>query len=137
MIYLILGLVLLGVIAAIVSYYNSKKPHESGDAAKDDAPINPNLTESCCGPTSDCVLSCSVASDCNKIEYYNDEELDRFKGFESSSYDESAIDEFREVLYTMQASEVAGWLKSLQLRGINLPDSLKDEAFMLASDQTK
>ena len=31
--------------------------------------------------------------------------------------------------------EVAGWLRSLQLRGINLPDALKDEAFLIIGER--
>ena len=34
----------------------------------------------------------------------------------------------------MQPNEVADWLRSLQLRAINLPDDLKDEAIMLIDD---
>ena len=36
---------------------------------------------------------------------------------------------FRDVLYTTLDVEVAGWVRSLQLRGIELPDDLKDEVF--------
>ena len=36
---------------------------------------------------------------------------------------------FRDVLYTTLDVEVAGWIRSLQLRGIELPDDLKDEVF--------
>lgn len=66
-----------------------------------------------------------------EIEYYDDEELDRFSGRESSQYTDEEIAEFAEVLYTMRPEEVAGWNRSLILRGINLPDALKDEVIML------
>mgnify|MGYP000116811378 FL=1 len=70
-----------------------------------------------------------------KIEYYDDEELDRFRGVEADAYDEDAVNEFRDVLYTLQEIEVAGWLRSLQLRAINLPDELKDEAFLIVGER--
>ena len=54
-----------------------------------------------------------------------------FGGVEADAYDEDAVNEFRDVLYTLQEIEVAGWLRSLQLRAINLPDELKDEAFLI------
>ena len=38
---------------------------------------------------------------------------------------------FSEVLYTMRHEEIADWCRSLTLRGINLPDQIKDETFML------
>ena len=69
------------------------------------------------------------------IEYYDDEELDRFQGVEASDYDDETVEEFREILYTLKEIEVAGWLRSLQLRGVNLPDALKDEAFLIVGER--
>ena len=63
--------------------------------------------------------------------YFEDEELDRFRGRESGSYEDGEIEEFREVLYTMRTDEVADWLASLIIREVELPDQLKDEAIML------
>ena len=62
-----------------------------------------------------------------EIEYFDDEELDRYKGRASDNYTAEEVEEFSDVLYTMQPEEVAAWNRSLLLRGINLPDSLKDE----------
>ena len=61
--------------------------------------------------------------------------MDRFQGVESDAYEEEAVEEFREVLFTLQEVEVAGWLRSLQLRGIQLPDALKDEAFLIVGER--
>jgi hypothetical protein len=69
-----------------------------------------------------------------RIEYYDDEELDRFSETAPDAYTGEAVEEFRQVLYTMRTNEVAGWLHSLHMRGINLPDGLKDEAFMMAGE---
>ena len=66
---------------------------------------------------------------------YKRQELDRFQGVEADAYDEEAVEEFSEVLYTLREVEVAGWLRSLQLRGINLPDALKDEAFLIIGER--
>jgi hypothetical protein len=45
------------------------------------------------------------------------------------------VEEFREVLYTCREEEVAGWSRSLQLRGIELPDELKDELFLIVGER--
>lgn len=66
------------------------------------------------------------------IEYFEDEELDRFRGRSSDSYTDDEAAEFAEVMYTMRPEEVKDWLRSLQLRCVSLPDQLKDEAYMLA-----
>ena len=68
------------------------------------------------------------------IEYYEDEELDIFRGRGADSYSAEEIEQFREVLYTMRPDEVAGWLVSLQRREVELPDEIKDETVMLIND---
>ena len=69
------------------------------------------------------------------IEYYDDEELDRFRGRSSDNYTDAEVEEFREVMFTCQDEEVAGWCRSLQLRGIELPDELKDELFLIIGER--
>ena len=44
-------------------------------------------------------------------------------------------EEFRDVLYTMAETEVAGWVRSLTLRGINLPDELKEEVYLIIGER--
>ena len=61
------------------------------------------------------------------IEYFDDEELDQFKGRSSDSYSEEEVELFDYVLNTMQQPDLAPWCRSLTLRGIELPDQLKDE----------
>lgn len=72
-----------------------------------------------------------------KADYYDDEELDRYAGTAPDAYPDEAVDEFREVLYTMRETEVAGWLRSLQLRNLSLPAVLKDEALLIVGEQRR
>ena len=46
-------------------------------------------------------------------------------------YTEKEIEQFREILYTMNQKEVADWNRSLTIRGINIPNDLKDEMIMM------
>ena len=69
------------------------------------------------------------------IEYFDDEELDRFQGKPSDQFTDEEVDEFAEVLYSMKQEEVKDWNRSLILRGIHLPNQLKDEVIMLISNQ--
>ena len=91
----------------------------------------------CCGQHEVCERDNLMAAANKDIEYYDDEELDIYSGMASGDYDEKAIDEFSEVLYTLREEEVADWLRSLQLRNINLPDKLKDEAFLIVEERRK
>lgn len=89
----------------------------------------------CCGQHETCERDSLLAAVSKKIEYYDDEELDEYRGVPSDGYTNEQIELFREVLYTMQETEVAGWSRSLQLRGINLPDELKDELFLIIGER--
>ncbi|MDY3070502.1 MAG: phospholipase [Parabacteroides sp.] len=136
MIYIILSLLVLGVVSAIIGYLRNKKLQgmlERGEI--DSIPEPQELTEECCGQHETCEKDSLLAAVSKGIEYYNDEELDRFKGREGDEYSEEEVEEFREVLYTLQEVEVAGWIRSLQLRNVNLPDALKDEAFLIVGER--
>lgn len=84
-----------------------------------------------CGLSDRCTLSCDQELLVEAPEYYDDEELDAYRGIPSDKYSAAQVEEFEEVLTTMQPSEVHGWLLSLQKRGVEFPDALKDEAFLL------
>lgn len=134
--YILLSLVILGIVAAVIGYFRNKrlqKMLERGEITE--IPEATEIPEECCGQHETCERDSLLAAVSKSIEYYDDEELDRFKGVDSSEYDEEAVDEFREVLYTLREVEVAGWLRSLQLRGVNLPDALKDEAFLIVGER--
>lgn len=134
--YIVLSLVVLGVVAAIAGYFRERKLRkmlERGEITE--MPEAREIPEECCGQHETCERDSLLVAVSKQIEYYDDEELDRFKGVEADAYDDEAINEFSEVLYTLREVEVAGWLRSLQLRGINLPDALKDEAFLIVGER--
>jgi len=92
-----------------------------------------DLPTDCCGKHEKCERLPEFMR--KKIEYFDDEELDAYSGIDSGQHSESAVEEFREVLYTMQPKEVMAWLTSLQLRDINLPNQLVDDAFLMMEEQ--
>lgn len=102
------------------------------DYAAESAPAQP---EGCCGQHAVCEKDSLLAAVSQKIEYYDDEELDRFAGREANTYSATEADEFRDVMLTMSPSEVAGWGRSLQLRGIKLPDAVREELLLIVSEQ--
>ena len=87
--------------------------------------------DECCGEHEVCEKGKIKRALRTDIEYFDDEELDAYRGTPSDEYDDEAVEEFREVLYTMDPKEIDDWLKSLELRKVALPDALKDEVFML------
>ena len=137
MTYLIVGLLLLGVVAFVAGFFREKKLKrqlEKGEIT--DLPSIKQVEDmECCGQHETCEKESLLAAISKQIEYYNDEELDRFRGKESDAYSPDEIDEFREILYTMRDDEVAGWVRSLQLRAVELPDELKDEVFLIVGER--
>ena len=69
------------------------------------------------------------------VEYYDDEDLDQYSGRAADSYNDDEEEDFRDVLYTMNQRDVAGWVRSLQLRGIELPPDVREEALFVMQDK--
>ena len=120
--YLVLPLVILGFVAAVATRLQENGREDAGSV---NAPASQCGT--CDGNNSKCEQECMMEAATKEIEYYDDEDLDRFAGRDADAYTDEEVEEFSEVLYTMQPEEVAGWNRSLILRGINLPNQLKDE----------
>ena len=80
----------------------------------------------CCGKHTNCAKGYD-----NSNLYFDDEELDRFKGKKPEEYTESEIEEFRHVLYTMREEEVENWVHCIETRGIELPGEIKEEILLM------
>ena len=122
---LIISLLALGVIAAIIGLLSHNKNSDS-----DVINVGTDCT-TCNGDNALCEQECMMVAATCDIEYFDDEELDVFKGRQSDSYTDEEAEQFREVTYTMRQSEVKDWNRSLILRGVAVPDQLKDELVML------
>ena len=83
--------------------------------------------DACCGRHAFCEKGLSLKNTSQAVEYYDDEELDIFAGRSVDSYQKEEIEQFTEVLHTMLETDIRGWMHSLQLRRIELPDALKEE----------
>lgn len=130
---ILVGVVLLGLISGYFYNRNIKKKIEKGELSA--LPEVVMADSECCGQHEICEKESLLAAVSKQIEYYDDEELDRFKGQRSDKYSEEEVEEFREIMYSMKEDEVAGWCRSLQLRNIELPDELKDELFLIVGER--
>ncbi len=137
MLHLIIGLILLGVVAFIISYFRNRslqKKLEKGEI-KELPSVRQVADSECCGQHEVCEKESLLAAISKEIEYYDDEELDRYRGTASDAYTDEAVNEFRDILYTMKEEEVAGWVRSLQLRAVELPDAIKDDVFLIIGER--
>ncbi len=117
------ALALLAGLAALVS----KLTRGSNDAVQ---PTHGDCS-TCSGEDDRCEQICYMEAATRDIEYYDDEELDRFQHRPSDSYTDEEVQQFADVLYSLRPEDAKGWARSLSLRGINLPDVLKDDLFTL------
>ena len=122
---LLLSLLVLGVLAAVWSRVSS-----SGDDDTD-AIVTRTTCDTCNGDDTRCEQECMMEAATREVEYYDDEELDRFKGRPSDCFTDDEAELFREVLFSMPQSDAKGWNRSLILRGINVPDQIKDELLLM------
>lgn len=141
MIYLISALVVLVLAVAIPSFIGHKryqKRVEAGTAKPDEASpleVTKEVPEECCGQHATCERDSLLAAVSKEIIYYADEELDQYKGRESDEYTDEEVEEFAQVFYELKEVEVAGWVRSLQLRQINLPEQLMDEVLLVVRER--
>lgn len=121
---LVIAIILLGLIVAL-----SAKLFGKGET---DTPIrDKGGCATCNGDNAKCEQDCMMEAATKEIEYYDDEQLDAYRGRAADSYSDEEAEDFREVLYTMRQDEAEGWNRSLILRGINVPNQIKDELIMM------
>lgn len=137
MIVLLLSLIFLGVLALLAGRLINlrQRRHTANGEAEAPAEVPKSRPEGCCGQHEVCEKESLLAAVSKEVEYYEDEELDDFRGRAAAAYTPAEAEKFREVLYTMRTDEVAGWVRSLTLRGINLPDELRDEVLLLVGER--
>ena len=100
---------------------------ETDGAASDD-------DEVCCGLHMTCEKDSLLADVSQTIDYFDDEELDRFAGRGADSYSPQETEEFRDVLLTLLPTDIA---RSIQLRGITLPSEVREELLMIVAEARK
>ena len=145
MIYLIF-LSALFVLGVTVFLLNSRTPElpnsKTPELQNSRTPELPSLGEGSgvghsCAPElcGKCEQECMMEAATRDIEYFDDEELDAYRGRPSDQYTDDEADQFRDVLLTMRPEEVPAWGRSLRLREVNLPDQVKDDFALLATNQ--
>ena len=144
--YLLAAFVGLGVLIALLRRFTLPRKREGASASRAEVsvprseapaeaePEQPKpRPEGCCGQHAVCEKE-SLLADKATYEYFDDEELDAFRGH-TGPYTPEEVAQFDEVLLTLREEETADWLKSLQQRGITPPDSVRDEALLIIAER--
>lgn len=128
---LIILFICLGIVIYLLNKYTRREtPAKIADTL---TPIIED-TEVCCGAHEVCEKDSLLASSPNAV-YFEDEDLDIFRFRDEKSYNAKEITLFEEVFFTLREDEIAEWLKSLQIRNINLPYVIKEEALLIVSER--
>ncbi|MDR0371027.1 MAG: phospholipase [Prevotellaceae bacterium] len=124
---LILLLIVAVFLSAVVVALNRKNMSAEEPSVTD-------VDAGCCGAHAVCERE-TLLNNSSKIVYYDDEELDEMANTNPAFFTVEQIRLLEDVFYTLKESDVAGWLKSLQLRNILLPENIKEEALMIIRER--
>lgn len=143
---LMLFLFFLAIVATWIIFYNLRRKQketeealrkaqlsEEEKAKEEEAAKAQEEDSECCGQHEVCEKT-NLMNTSLKYEYYDDEELDALAGKSPEEYSDEEISQLREVFETLKEYDVAGWLRSLQLRNIELPEDIKDDALLIVTD---
>lgn len=132
-----LGLFIVLVLFVLVMtevHERRKKRDKSGKPVDSDKPSVPTRPEGCCGTHLVCEKESLLQTNA-KPEYYDDEELDSLAGIAPEQFTAEQHNAIRQVFDTLQEKDVPGWCRSLQLRNIQLPADIRDEALLIVREQ--
>ena len=133
--FLCLGLLIL-VLYEVRERRKRKHTNASSPAELIQPAPAPSDDGECCGQHLVCERDTLLQSNA-RIDYYDDEELDALAGIDPTDYSETQHTMLREVFDTLQERDVAGWVRSLQLRNIALPQDIREEALMIVRERRK
>ena len=124
----LLAIAAIAVIAVAVMVARHRRVDTSGCADDGTSCATCSSNDGRCGQER--MMKAAV----REAEYFDDEELDFFAGRGAGDYNDDETEQFRYVLTTMRADEVAAWCNSLTLRGISLPEGIREEVMMFIND---
>lgn len=124
---ILIALIVAGAVVALVA----SLPHGGGGTV-----VRPKADCASCDPrqAGKCEQICQMEAAVKPVEYFDDEELDRYCGRMSDGYSDEEAEEFADVMLTMRPDEVAAWNRSLTLRGIGVPNQIKDDMIAIIQD---
>ena len=98
--------------------------------------LSSSSDDGCCGEHLVCERETLLQTNA-KIDYYDDEELDALAGISAEDYTSEQYQMIREVFDTLQGKDVPGWVRSIQLRNIQLPLDIREEALLIVVERRK
>lgn len=127
--------ILLGISILVAFEIRARKEQKKDTSEPEKATPKPVVTDGeCCGQHLVCERETLLQTNA-KVEYYDDEELDALAGIAPENYTDKQHQMIREVFDTLQEKDVPGWVRSLQLRNIQLPADIREEALLIVVER--
>ncbi len=134
------ALIILAVTAAIGlalyltdRLYCRKKTEDTPAEAAANEKKEETADGECCGMHIVCEKE-TLSPFTTEAEYFDDEELDEYRGTAADAYTPEQAEQFRDILMTMRPEEVSAWVRSLTIRSIELPTAVRDEVLLIVSE---
>ncbi len=129
--------VALGVGILVAFEIRARKQAKEAEGQKGreaEGQIREAVSDGCCGAHLVCERETLLQTNA-EIVYYDDEELDELAGILPEEYTDKQYNAIAEVFHTLQEKDVPGWCRSLQLRHIELPLDIREEALLIVRER--
>ena len=123
----------LGILILILFELRARKQSNS-KAVKQQSGLTSNSDTECCGQHLVCEKETLLQTNA-QIEYFDDEELDALAGIDPDTYTKEQHEQLRAVFDTLQEKDVPAWCRSIQLRNIDLPQDIREEALLICRER--
>ena len=132
---LVIGGALVWLIDRLFYNKNTAEIADETEENPDSTPSSQGCADETCGIRSICPSEQILAGECKQQPTSDeDEELDAFAGRGEGDYTPEEEEQWRDVLYTLQASDLLGWGQSIKHRGLIMPAAVREEFLHLAGE---
>ena len=122
----------LGLFILVAFELRARK--KSGEIEQKQSSDVSNSDGECCGQHLVCERETLLQTNAH-IDYYDDAELDALADIAPEQYTESQYQMLREVFDSLSEKDVPGWCRSIQLRRIQLPQDIREEALLIVRER--
>ena len=120
----------LGLLILVAFEWRARKAKKTNQP---ESIVKPSDGE-CCGQHLVCERESLLQTNA-QIEYYDDDELDALADIAPQNYTREQYQAIREVFDSLKEKDVPGWCRSIQLRHIELPQDIREEALLIVRER--
>lgn len=128
------ALVVVGTVLWLLDRRSRERDAEGNRVPTPVVEPEPSCSDDCCGTHEVCPSEMLLRGELCEITYYDDQELDDYRNRGADDYSDVELEQWRDVLYTLQPDDRLGWERSIKRRGITMPHAIRNELLMLLNE---